>query len=145
MAPAFDVGADPADRAHHVLDDVGAGQRAAQLLGQAQTRDREDLVEPLHDTGRDAGRLVLQTPGEIEDQGLGLLGIVQLPGLAQHLAHRGVQGFGQALQDVAAFMDLAALDRRVTAEGRPDRRLLALSLNISPANYNMLITPEAKG
>ena len=66
-------------------------------------------------------------------------------GLAQHLAHRGVQGFGQALQDVAAFMDLAALDRRVTAEGRPDRRLLVLSLNISPATYNMLITPEAKG
>ncbi len=47
MAPAFDVGADPADRAHHVLDDVGAGQRAAQLLGQAQTRDREDLIEPV--------------------------------------------------------------------------------------------------
>ena len=31
IVPAFDVAADPADGAVHVLDDVGAGQRAAQF------------------------------------------------------------------------------------------------------------------
>src|SRR5271157_5558161 len=38
--PAFDVAADAADRAVHVLDDVGAGQRAAQFGRQAQAAGR---------------------------------------------------------------------------------------------------------
>ena len=44
--PAFDVAADAADRAVHVLDDVGAGQRAAQFGRQAQAADGEDFIQP---------------------------------------------------------------------------------------------------
>jgi len=51
----------------------------------------------------------------------GGLGVVQLPGLAQHLADRAVQVLGQALQDVPGLVHLAALDRRVAAEGLADR------------------------
>jgi predicted acylesterase/phospholipase RssA len=44
--PAFDVAADAADRAVHVLDDVGAGQRAAQFGRQAQAADGETDPPP---------------------------------------------------------------------------------------------------
>src|SRR5271154_3172225 len=38
IPPAFDVAADAADRAQHVLDDVGAGERAAQRQRQAKPK-----------------------------------------------------------------------------------------------------------
>ena len=85
------VAADPANRAHHVLDDVGAGQRAAQLARQTEPRDGEDFVKPLQDAAGDAGRIAFQAVGEIADQLLGLLGVVQFPGLAQRAADRSVQ------------------------------------------------------
>ncbi len=47
--PAFDVARDLAHRAERVLDDVGARQRALQLLGQAEADDGEDLLEALQD------------------------------------------------------------------------------------------------
>ena len=56
---------------------------------------------------------------------LGLLGVIHLPRLAQHRAHRGVQMLGQPLQDVARLVYLAALDRRMPAEGLADRLLIA--------------------
>ena len=64
VAPALDVAADPADRAHDVLDDVGAGQRAAEFLRQAKPHHGEDLVEPLEDGASDARRLAFQRAGE---------------------------------------------------------------------------------
>ena len=47
IPPALHVAGDLADRAVHVLDDVGAGQGAAQVLGQAQADDTQDLIQSL--------------------------------------------------------------------------------------------------
>ena len=46
ISPAFDVVADAPDGPVHILNNVGAGQGAAQLDGQAQAADGEDLVQP---------------------------------------------------------------------------------------------------
>jgi hypothetical protein len=69
----------------------------------------------------DAGRLLLQPAGEVPDQPLGLIGVVQFPRLTQRLANRGMQRLGQTLQDVASLVDLAALDRGMAAEGLANR------------------------
>ena len=97
VPPAFDIAADATDRAHHVLDDVGAGQRAAQLGRKAEADDGQDFVEALQDAGGDAGSLLLQPAGEVLDQPLGLIGVVQFPRLTQRLANRGMQRLGQTL------------------------------------------------
>ena len=52
---------------------------------------------------------------------LGLVGIVQLPGLTQRAPDRSMQRFRQSLHDVASLVDLTALDRARRAEGAPDR------------------------
>src|SRR5215471_15839474 len=101
---------------HHVLDDVGAGQRAAQLSRKAETDDSQDFAEALQDAGGDAGGLLLQAAGEVADQPFGLVGIIQFPRLTQCLAHRGMPRLGQTFEDVADLVDLATLDRGVTAE-----------------------------
>ena len=49
----------------------------------------------------DASHLPL---GKVAQQPLGLVRVVDLPGLPQRLAHRGVQRFGQALDHVARLM-----------------------------------------
>ena len=64
---------------------------------------------------------MLQPPREIADQLLGLAGVVQLPGLAQHPSHRRVQWLRQPLHDVASLVNLAPLNERVASEGPPDR------------------------
>ncbi len=46
VAPAFDVAADAPNGAVHVLDDVGAGERAPELHGQAEAEDGEDRRAP---------------------------------------------------------------------------------------------------
>jgi hypothetical protein len=51
VLPAFHIAADSADGAHHVPDDVGAGQRAAQLARKAEADDGQDFVEALQDAG----------------------------------------------------------------------------------------------
>src|SRR5438552_11211517 len=58
--------------------------------------------------------------GEIAQQPLGFSGIVELPSLPQRPAYRRMQRLGQPLDHVAGFMNLAALDRRVGAEGATD-------------------------
>jgi len=55
IPPAFNVAADLPDGPVHVLDDVGAGERTAQLDRQAQAGNGEDLVEP--------SRILAETPG----------------------------------------------------------------------------------
>ena len=127
IAPAFHVAADPPQRAHHVLDDVGAGQRAAQLDRQPEPDDRQHLVDALQDAGRDTGRDLLQPARQVADQPFRLRRVIQFPRLTQHLAHRGMKMLGKTFQDVASLVDLAALDRRVLAERLADRAWTAPS------------------
>ena len=63
IVPAFDVAADAADRAVHVLDDVGAGQRAAQFGRQAQAADGEDFIQPFQNGAGNARGVVVQAAG----------------------------------------------------------------------------------
>ena len=120
-SPSLHVAADAAHGAHDVLDDVGAGERAAKFLRQAEPRDGENFVEALQNACRYARRVVFQPSCEIADQLLGLVGVVQLPGLAQHAADRGMQRLRQPLHDVASLVNLAALDQRFAPEAAPDR------------------------
>ena len=68
IAPSFNVAADAANGAVHILNDVGAGERPAQLGRKAETGDGEDLVDALQDAPGDAGGLVLEAAGQIADQ-----------------------------------------------------------------------------
>ena len=107
-------------------------------------------------------RMLAETPGasrsktarEIDDQPLRLVGVSKLPGLAQGLAHAGVQGFRQPLDDVARLVDLAALDRRMAAERGANRlrqRLRAvddeqaIGLRIEPAPRQVVEQSLADG
>jgi hypothetical protein len=56
--------------------------------------------------------------GEIAQQPLGFIGIVELPSLPERPAYRRMQRRGQPLDNVAGFMNLAALDGCVGTEGR---------------------------
>src|SRR5947209_17458808 len=60
---------------------------------------------------------MVKPTGEITQQPLGFSGIVELPSLPKRPAYRRMQRLGQPLDHVAGFMNLAALDRRVGAEG----------------------------
>ena len=84
IPPAFDVARDAANGAHHVLGDVGTGERSTKLLRQLQPDDSQDFVEAFEDAGRYAGPLLVESTREIVDQFFSLVGIIKLPGLAQH-------------------------------------------------------------
>ena len=68
IPPAFDVARDAANGAHHVLGDVGTGERSTQLLRQLQPDDGQDFVEAFEDAGRYAGALLVESTREIADQ-----------------------------------------------------------------------------
>ena len=121
VPPALHVARDASDRAHHVLGDVGAGERAAQLGRQLQPNDGEDFVDPLQDAGGGAGPVLFEPARQIADQPLGLDRIVEFPSLPQDPAGRGVHLLRQPVHDVPRLVDLASLDRGGLAEGRPDR------------------------
>ncbi len=53
-APALHIAGDATHGAHHIFDDVGAGQRAPQLCRQTEPAHREDLIQSLEDALRDA-------------------------------------------------------------------------------------------
>ena len=89
-APALDVSADAPHRAHHILDNVGPGEQAPQLLRQSKTRDGEDLIDAFKDRAGDPGPVSLETLGEVAEQLFGLVGIVQLPCLSQYAPDRSV-------------------------------------------------------
>ena len=57
--------ADAPHRAHHVLDNVGAGERAPQLLRQSKLRDGEDLVDAFQDRAGDPGPVSFETLGKV--------------------------------------------------------------------------------
>jgi hypothetical protein len=65
IAPALHVATDAAHGAHHVLDRVGAGQRAPQWHRQLEADDGQYLVEPFENAGSDARRLLVEPAGEI--------------------------------------------------------------------------------
>ena len=121
VAPALHVPTGPPDAPHHVLDDVGAGKRAAQLRRQAQAGDGEDLVDPFEDAAGDTGGDLFEAACEVAKQFLGRLGVIKFPCLAERLADRGMERFRQPVDDVPGFVHLAALDRRIAAEGSADR------------------------
>jgi len=100
--------------------EFGAGERAPELYRQAEAVDGQHLVEPFEDAGGDTGRLLIKPTGEIAQQPLGFIGIIELPSLPERPAYRRMQRLGQPLDHVAGFMKLAALDRRVGAEGATD-------------------------
>ena len=79
-------------------------------MRQAEADDGEDLSSPSRDAARDARFLMLQTPGQVAQEPLGLVCVVLVPGLTERLLDARVQMLGQALDDVTALVDLAALD-----------------------------------
>src|SRR5258705_331001 len=120
-SPSLHVAADATHGAHDILHDVGACERAAKFLWQAESRDGEDLVEALQNARRHARSVVFQPAREIADQLLGLLGVVPLPSLSQHAANSGMQRLRQPLHDVASLVNLAPLNQRLAPEAAPDR------------------------
>ena len=64
---AFDVARDAANGAHHVLRDVGTGERSTKLLRQLQPYDSQDFVEAFEDAGGYAGPLLIESTREITD------------------------------------------------------------------------------
>ena len=83
ILPSFDVAADAADGAVHVLDDVGAGKRTAQPGRKAEAGDGEDFVDAFQDAAGDAGGLGFKASGQIADQSFRLRRVAQLPRLTQ--------------------------------------------------------------
>ena len=79
IPPAFDVARDAANGAHHVLSDIGTGERSAKFLRQLQPDDSQDFVEAFEDAGRYAGPLLVEATREIADQFFSLVGIIELP------------------------------------------------------------------
>lgn len=57
-----------ANGAHHVLGDVGAGERSTKFLRQLQPDYSQDFVEAFEDAGRYAGPLLVESTREIADQ-----------------------------------------------------------------------------
>ena len=66
---------------------------AAALPG-ASAIDSQHPVETFEDAGGNAGRLLVEPAGEIAQQPLGLVGIVELPGLAQRPLTEACKGLG---------------------------------------------------
>jgi len=64
---------------------------------------------------------MLQTPGQVAQQPFGLVCVVLVPGLTERLLDARMQMQGQALGDVTALVDLAALDGGGHTEGVADR------------------------
>jgi hypothetical protein len=87
----FTLRTDATHRPHHVLDRVGAGERAPQLCRQLQAIDSHDLVVSPEDAGGNTRRLLVEPAGEIAQRSFGLVGIVQFPSLLERAAHRGMQ------------------------------------------------------
>src|SRR5881409_641712 len=69
---------------------VQASERP-ELYRQAEAVDGQHLVESFEDAGSDTGRLLIKAAGEIAQQPLGFIGIVELPSLPQHPAYRCMQ------------------------------------------------------
>ena len=97
-----------------------------------QAGDGEHFLDALKDAPRHAMPVLIETPGQIAQQELGLVGVTEFPGLAQRPTGRRPERLGQAFQDIARLVDLTALDRRMLAESVADgagERLGAVTMN----------------
>src|SRR4029450_3759002 len=90
-APAFDVAANLPQHGDQALDRVGATERAAQLVRQAQPDHGEHFIEPFEDRSRDARSIVIEPPRQVLKNTLGLLGGRAVPSLTYHLLDGSVQ------------------------------------------------------
>ena len=106
IPPALHIPANLANDAVHALDDVGAGQRTAQIRRQAKPVHGQDLIQTLEDRLRDARGLTLKPLGEVADQTLSFHGIVEFPCLTEGLVNACVQLRRKPVQDVPGFVDL---------------------------------------
>src|SRR5438309_3306395 len=61
-----------------------SGERTPELYRQAEAVDGQHLVESFEDAGSDTGRLLIKAAGEIAQQPLGFIGIVELPRSEEH-------------------------------------------------------------
>ena len=68
-----------------------------------------------------AYRQLQDRQGARSHQFFSLVGVIELPGLAQHPTGGRMMLFRQAFHDVARLVDLAALDRSGRTEGAVDR------------------------
>ena len=75
ISPSLHIATDATHGPHHVLDWVGAGERAPELCRHSEAIDGQYLVEPFKDAGGDTGRLPVEPAGEIAQQPLSLVGI----------------------------------------------------------------------
>ena len=72
ISPSLHIATDATHRPHHVLDFP-----TPQLCRELQAIDSQHLVETLEDAGGNAGRLLVEPAGEIAQQPLGLVGVVE--------------------------------------------------------------------
>src|SRR4051812_12755892 len=135
IPPAFDVARDAANGAHHVLGDVGTGERSTKLLRQLQPDDSQDFVEAFEDAGRYAGPLLVESTREIADQFFSLVGVIELPSLAQHPTGGRMMFFRQAFHDVARW-----IWQRWIAAAEPKVRRIAFDNAFAPSAMNSLGT-----
>ena len=120
IPPALHIPAYLANDAVHALDDVGAGQRAAQVRRQTEPVDGQDLVQTLENGFGDSRGLMFKPLGEVADQTLGFHGIVLFPGLTKSPANTGMKLRRKPVQDIPGLVDLTALNGDVGAEGAAD-------------------------
>src|SRR5262249_61157389 len=80
-APSLHVSAYAPHRAHGILDDVGTGERAPQLLRQSKSRDGEDFVDAFQDRAGDTRPFSFETLSGVAKQPFGPGGLVQLPSM----------------------------------------------------------------
>src|SRR6266536_6418164 len=65
ISPSLHVATDPAHSPHHVLDRIGACERAPELCRQTEAIDSQHLVEPFEDAGGNSGCLMFEPAGEV--------------------------------------------------------------------------------
>ena len=64
VSPSFHVVADAAHGPHHVLNAVGARERATELCWQTKAVDGQNFIEPFEKAGGNSGRLLLEAASE---------------------------------------------------------------------------------
>ena len=110
------VAGDLTHRAERVLDDRWCRQASAGVRAAGSRRMTvRNLVQPLQDAARDARFLMLQTPGQVAHAAVRPClrrpgPICRRPDGAPSWLDARMQMQGQALDDVTALVDLAALD-----------------------------------
>ena len=106
VPPALHIPAHLANDAVHALDDVGAGQRAAQIRREAKPVDGQDLVQTLENGFGDSRGLMFKPLGEVADQTLGFHGIVLFPSLTKGPANTGMKLRRKPVQNIPGLVDL---------------------------------------